>query len=249
MKIYKIYARRLYYSNWVYILRTLMNLRPVQTVCLLLIFSSCKSLQRLSAHDNSSNTTASSKKGNPQFLDNVSITPGENKNPDYTYNKPAQSGNKKSFANNTSSSFNIEKADWLQIKYAIITDMPVEQLYNLPLLQQIDHWWGTRYCMGGSDENCIDCSAFTQTMLRNVYGVEVPRTAQEQYDFSTHIKDDELREGDLVFFKSGRSITHVGLYVGNSKFVNASTSGGVTISDLNDNYWSKKYAGAGRVIQ
>jgi cell wall-associated NlpC family hydrolase len=226
-----------------------MNLRPVQTVCLLLILSSCKSLQRLSAHDNSSNTTVSSKKGDPRFLDNVSITPGENKNADYTYNKPVQSGNKKSVANNTSSSFNIEKADWLQIKYAIITDMPVEQLNNLPLLQQIDHWWGTRYCMGGNDENCIDCSAFTQIILRNVYGVEVPRTAHEQYDFSTHIKDDELREGDLVFFKSGRNISHVGLYLANNKFVNASTSGGVTISDLNDAYWSKKYAGAGRVIQ
>ena len=53
----------------------------------------------------------------------------------------------------------------------------------------------------------------------------------------------------MFFFKSGRSITHVGLYIGNYKFVNASTSGGVIISDLNDTYWSKKYAGAGRVIK
>ena len=128
-------------------------------------------------------------------------------------------------------------------------DVPVDQLNDLPLLQQIDHWWGTRYCLGGDDEHCIDCSAFTQTILRTVYGVEVPRTAREQYDFSTRINDDELREGDLVFFKSGHTISHVGLYVANNKFVNASTSGGVTISDLNDTYWSKKYAGAGRVIK
>ena len=117
----------------------------------------------------------------------------------------------------------------------------------MPLLQQIDHWWGTRYCMGGNDESCIDCSAFTQTMLRNVYGIDVPRTAQEQYDFLKHIQNTDLREGDLVFFESGRSITHVGLYIANNKFVHASTSNGVTISDLTDNYWSKKYAGAGRV--
>jgi lipoprotein Spr len=80
-----------------------------------------------------------------------------------------------------------------------------------------------------------------------VYGIDVPRTAKEQYDFSTHIKDEDLQEGDLVFFKSGHRISHVGLYLVNNKFVNASTSGGVTISDLNDTYWSKKYAGAGRV--
>jgi hypothetical protein len=53
--------------------------------------------------------------------------------------------------------------------------------------------------------------------LRNVYGVDVPRTAQEQYDFSTHINDADIQEGDLVFFKSGHSISHVGLYVGNNK--------------------------------
>jgi len=219
-----------------------MNFRFVQTLCLLLLISSCKSLQ-LASKNNSPSTTAQKK--NTQFLDGVSITPGE-KNPDYTYNKSFRSNSKKSVGN--TSSFNIEKADWLQVKYAIMTDMPIEQLNNLPLLQQIDHWWGTRYCMGGDDEHCIDCSAFTQTMLRNVYGVDIPRTAQEQYDFSTHIDDTELKEGDLVFFKSGRYISHVGLYLGNNKFVNASTSGGVTISDLNDSYWSKRYAGAGRVL-
>jgi cell wall-associated NlpC family hydrolase len=223
-----------------------MNLRSLQTVCLLIILSSCKSLQQSSTHKNSS-TTKTSSKTDPRFLDNVSINPGEKKNSGYTYT-PGQQGGNKSFTN-TSSSFNIEKADWLQIKYAIMTDMPVEQLNNLPLLQQIDHWWGTRYCLGGSDEACIDCSAFTQTILHDVYGVEVPRTAAEQYNFAQQINDAEIREGDLVFFKSGRGISHVGLFVGNNKFVHASTSEGVTISDLNDSYWSKKYAGAGRVIK
>jgi lipoprotein Spr len=225
-----------------------MNLRLAQTVSLLLILSSCKSLQHMASRDNSSNTPNVSKKGNTQFLDNVSITPGDKKANNYAYNKTAQQSGKKSLINSTSSSFNIENANWLQIKYAIMMDMPIEQLNNLPLLQQIDHWWGTRYCMGGNDENCIDCSAFTQAILRNVYGVDVPRTAHGQYDFSTHINDADLREGDLVFFKSGHLITHVGLYIGNYRFVHASTSGGVTISDLNDSYWSKKYVGAGRVI-
>lgn len=221
-----------------------MNIRLTQTFCLLLILCSCKSLQPVTSHNSNA---VSVKKKNPQFLDDISINPGEKKGHNFTYKKSTQQPGKSYYEDIAPSSFNVEKADLLQIKYAIMMDVPVEQLNDLPLLQQIDHWWGTRYCLGGDDENCIDCSAFTQTLLHNVYGIDVPRTAREQYDFSTHIKDDELQEGDLVFFKSGHRISHVGLYLVNNKFVNASTSGGVTISDLNDAYWSKKYAGAGRV--
>lgn len=224
-----------------------MKLRLTQFIFLLLILSSCKSL-RLTSRNNvrAGNTVDAPKKNQAKFLDDISITPGRN-NTNYKYGKTSlQYYNPGNAINN--SSFNLEKADWLQIKYAIITDMPVEQMNDLPLLREIDHWWGTRYCYGGDDENCIDCSAFTQTLLHNVYGVDVPRTANEQYDFATHIEDKDLREGDLVFFKTGRYISHVGLYVGNFKFVHASTSSGVTISDLSDSYWSKKYVGAGRVI-
>lgn len=224
-----------------------MNIRLTQSICLLLILSSCKTIQHLSSRDNSSNTITASKRSNTKFLNDVSIMPGEKNNNSYAY-KSGEQSSKKKFINNTSS-FNLEKADWLQIKYSIMTDMPVEQLNNLPLLQQIDHWWGTRYCMGGNDENCIDCSAFTQTILLKVYGVDVPRTAKEQFTFAKHIDDVDLQEGDLVFFKTARSITHVGLYVGNYKFVHAASSAGVMISDLNDSYWGKKYAGAGRVIE
>jgi len=172
-----------------------MTSRFVQTLCLLLFLSSCKSLQLASKKDVDQSTAG--RKKNTQFIDGVSMTPGDKKTADHKAGKSTQPGSNK-YAGNSSSSFNIEKADWLQIKYAIMTDMPVEQLNNLPLLQQIDHWWGTRYCMGGDDEHCIDCSAFTQTMERSVYGVQIPRTAHEQYNFSTHIDDTELKEGDIV---------------------------------------------------
>lgn len=233
--------RNYYYRG--YILRTPMNLRLTQTIWLLLILSSCKSLQRLSSRNNASSTTVS----NTRTPNNVTIGSFP-VGPDNGDNKPFEDS-KKSFTGNASSSFNLEKADWLQIKYAIMMDMPVEQLNNLPLLQQIDHWWGTHYCYGGHDENCIDCSAFTQTMLHTVYGLDVPRTAKEQFNFTKRIDDVELREGDLVFFKKSRTISHVGLYIGNYKFVHAASSEGVSISDLNDSYWSKKYAGAGRVVR
>ena len=226
-----------------------MNVRLTQIISLLIILSSCKSLQRATSRNNSNTTNnTAAKKTDTKFLNDVSITPGGGNTQGYNYNTTTETGSKKSVYNNASS-FNLEKADWLQIKYAIMTDMPVEQLNNLTLLKQMDHWMGTRYCLGGDDEDCIDCSAFTQTLLHSVYGVDVPRTAKEQFTFATHIEDADLREGDLVFFKTGRSITHVGLYVGNYKFIHSATSSGVAITDLNDAYWGKKYAGAGRVIQ
>jgi len=139
----------------------------------------------------------------------------------------------------------------LQVKYAILLDVIAEKLTNLPLLEVIDKWWGTRYCFGGSTENCIDCSAFTQLVSREVYRLSLPRTAQEQYNTIELIEKDELKEGDLVFFHTrGRrsAITHVGVYLTNNKFVHASTSNGVSISDLDESYWKPKFRAGGRMV-
>lgn len=224
-----------------------MKIRLTQIISLLLILSSCKSLQRTASRNNNSAPHATdTKKSDSKFLNEVAIRPGEKSSNYVVHTSPATTSTKS--VNTNSSSFNLEKADWLQVKYAIMTDMPVEQLNNLTLLKQMDHWMGTRYCLGGDDEDCIDCSAFTQTLLHSVYSVEIPRTAKEQFTFATRIEDKDLQEGDLVFFRTGRSITHVGMYVGNYKFIHAATSTGVAITDLNDAYWGRKYAGAGRVL-
>jgi lipoprotein Spr len=143
----------------------------------------------------------------------------------------------------------IEKVDWLQLKYAIVLDATVETLQNINLLTLIDEWWGTGYCLGGSTKNCIDCSAFTNIIMRNVYNVNIPRTAQDQFNSSHQIGMEDLNEGDLVFFHTGgREISHVGVYLQNNKFVHAATSEGVMVSDLNDAYWKGRYKGAGRYI-
>jgi len=85
--------------------------------------------------------------------------------------------------------------------------------------------------------------------MRNVYNVDLNRTAQEQFDNSQPIEMQDLKEGDLVFFQtSGRKISHVGIYLLNNKFAHASSSQGVGISDLNDPYWRSRYRGAGRVM-
>jgi lipoprotein Spr len=78
----------------------------------------------------------------------------------------------------------------------------------------------------------------------------MPRTSKEQYETSHHIRRDELQEGDLVFFHTlgrRRTVTHVGVYLRNNKFIHASVSG-VMISDLTEGYYNKHYVGAGRVL-
>lgn len=227
----------------------------------LLLLGSCSSVRKISSRDsNAANTTPKKSKysGKREFLNGIEVTPGgviagrENKSP---------SGNKKNNAaapattqqgkpNAQLMTVGIENANMLQLKYAIATDATVEKLTNIPLLATIDKWWGTKYCMGGSTDNCIDCSAFTQIVLRDVWNVNLPRTSQEQYVFAEKIDLEELREGDLVFFNTGgRDISHVGIYLLNNKFVHAATSGGVMISDLNDKYWQPRFRGAGRVTK
>ena len=85
-----------------------------------------------------------------------------------------------------------------------------------------------------------------QTFFASLYSLTLPRTAREQYNASRRISRAELREGDLVFFNTVGGISHVGMYLQNNKFVHAS-SGGVTVSDLFDEYWMKKFIGAGRM--
>ena len=221
-----------------------------------LILTGCKSLKHLTSRDNSvqAGKTSSRKTRNIRFLNSVAVRPG---------GLPADQKNKPAFGTETKNkkviytpppfsptNVNIETLDPLQLKYAIILDATVEQLLNLSLLKEIDQWWGTPYCYGGSTAHCIDCSAFTQIVLRDVYGVSIPRTAQEQYDISEKIGLEDLREGDLVFFNTeGHGATHVGIYLINDKFVHASTSNGVMVSDLNDYYWKPRFIGAGRVIK
>lgn len=198
------------------------------------------------------------KRTNLRFIDDIAISGGSSSG---TITEPQGSRSSRRRKENPQvvyapptdvliTNYNIEKATGLQFKYAVLLDASVERLTNVALLQNMDRWWGTRYCMGGSTENCIDCSAFTQVMMRDVYKTDVPRTARAQYDNSNRISLDELSEGDLVFFQTvGRDISHVGIYLTNNKFVHAATSGGVMVSDLNDPYWRSRYKGAGRVVK
>ncbi len=136
-----------------------------------------------------------------------------------------------------------------QFRYAIRLDVPVEIIQNKPLYELIDSWWGTPYRLGGTTQKGVDCSSFVQTIMLGVFAMQLPRTAREQKEVSSWIPMTDLKEGDLIFFNTRGSVSHVGIYLHNNKFVHASTSGGVMISDLNETYWSRKLLGAGRVLQ
>jgi len=200
-------------------------------------------------------TVPKTAKQSSRFIDGIEVTPGSavtSRHKTVMNKHQSEPDVRITNVNTGYSNENIEKADWLQLKYAVLLDATVELVTNIDLLKKIEEWWGTRYCMGGSTKNCIDCSAFTKLVMQDIYHASIPRTAQEQYDNAEKIEDADLKEGDLVFFHTGgrgsRDISHVGIYIINNKFLNASTSNGVTISDLNDPYWKSRYKGAGRVI-
>ena len=136
-------------------------------------------------------------------------------------------------------------------KYAGIIGLSPKQIQNIRLYQFIDSWYGVSYRLGGQDGRGIDCSGFAQKLYGAVYGRDLVRTAMEQFtSCKRFMKTAEAREGDLVFFAiQSKRITHVGVYLANNYFVHASTSGGVMISSLNEDYWRKYYAGCGRLPQ
>jgi lipoprotein Spr len=229
---------------------------PLYFLSSVILLYSCRSVKNLTAKD-VSNSEHPQKKINLNeavFLDNVSVTPGSNRTISAEVSNTKTISNTKTTYGPSVSPSNknveIENISNVQLKYAILLDVPVEELSNTLLLQTIDHWWGTKYCLGGSTEHCTDCSGFTRNLMRDVYAISIPRTAREQYNSSTHIKTNEMQQGDLVFFQnSSHNISHVGLYIANNKFVHASVSNGVMISDLNETYWKQRYKGTGTVFK
>ncbi|SFD81723.1 lipoprotein Spr [Chitinophaga sp. CF118] len=148
----------------------------------------------------------------------------------------------------TSTGTTVESAQLWQFKYAQLLDVPVEKVTNMQLYGFIEDWYGTPYRLGGKNKDGIDCSAFSNTLLTTVFRASSSGTSSQLYQKAKKLNDYQMREGDLVFFKINQNnVSHVGVYLTNDRFVHASTSSGVMISDLNEPYWKKYYAGGGRV--
>lgn len=140
----------------------------------------------------------------------------------------------------------------LQKKYAAYLKLEPQEITNVRLYSFIDNWMGTPYLWGGTTKNGIDCSAFVQKLIDYVYDVNIPRTSIDQF-YTNWIElfgsTKYLSEGDMIFFRTipGTTVSHIGFYLKNNMFVNSSSSKGVSIANLNDPYWKKKYVAAGRI--
>ena len=119
---------------------------------------------------------------------------------------------------------------------------------NMKLFHFVYDWIGTPYRFGGSSKHGIDCSAFTKELYSQVFNMDIERNSRDIFSMVSPVKRDDLKEGDLVFFKiHSRRISHVGIYLGNNKFAHAS-SRGVAISSLDDSYYSRYFYRGGRML-
>jgi lipoprotein Spr len=143
----------------------------------------------------------------------------------------------------------IENADLQDFKYAILLNKAVEEVSELPLFRFIKEWIGVPYSFGGNGKEGIDCSGFVQRLVSTLYNLPISRMVKTQFEECLPILRHELREGDLLFFHTTRpGLSHVGYYLGNNKFVHASTVRGVIIDDLCDPYYDKAFRQGGRLL-
>ncbi len=103
------------------------------------------------------------------------------------------------------------------------------------------NWRGVPYRYGGLTKSGVDCSGLVFLTFRDQFGLPLPRTAQAQARLGQPVARDDIRPGDLVFFKTRPSVNHVGIAMGNDKFLHASSKQGVKISSLNNTYWAARY--------
>jgi cell wall-associated NlpC family hydrolase len=108
-----------------------------------------------------------------------------------------------------------------------------------------------RYRFGGNTpESGFDCSGMVRRVVHDVLGLKLPRTARDMSQVGQPVRREDLKPGDLVFFNTlRRAFSHVGIYLGENRFVHApSTGGGVRIDDMQEKYWVGRFNGARRVV-
>ena len=115
---------------------------------------------------------------------------------------------------------------------------------NPPSSTPIPVKFGTKY----NSTAGIDCSAFVQQTLNTHFNITAPRSTTQQVNMGVDVGRDAMQVGDLVFFRTGYATKHVGFYLGDGKFLHASTKVGVTISRLDDLYWRKTFWKVRRVM-
>lgn len=129
--------------------------------------------------------------------------------------------------------------------------IPIDEKDNHKLYITASQWIGVPYRSGGNSKKGIDCSSLTSQLYRAVYGKNISRGAERQRrEHCKEIEKSHLKEGDLVFFHNSRhkeTASHVGIYLKNRKFIHASSTYGVIVSSLDEEYWRSHWLSGGRI--
>ncbi|WP_298704979.1 NlpC/P60 family protein [uncultured Veillonella sp.] len=116
------------------------------------------------------------------------------------------------------------------------------------VIQEAENYRGVPYVFGGNTPSGFDCSGYVRYVFAKK-GITLPRSADEQYTVGTKVAKKNLQPGDLVFFETyEKGVSHSGIYIGNGKFISATSSSGVAVADLAGGYWGERYIGAKRVM-
>ena len=141
--------------------------------------------------------------------------------------------------------------DYQELAHASVRlGIDIEMKDNHALYVESSNWLGVPYRNGGTTKQGVDCSGLTSNIYKKVYRKDLERNSEDQRKKDCRkVKKGKLREGDLVFFHNGRKkkkATHVGIYLKDQKFIHASTSHGVIISTLEEDYWKQHWLNGGR---
>ena len=150
-------------------------------------------------------------------------------------------------SSNYSSSSDKTFPNKLDYDYQLSKNINYQKLY-LSLNKQYNSWKGVIYKYGGNTKKGVDCSAFVQRTFKDRLNIDIPRTTALQSAVGKEVSLDDLEMGDLVFFRTGFNSRHVGIYLEGGKFLHASTRRGVTISRLDNSYYSKHFWKVKRII-
>jgi lipoprotein Spr len=128
--------------------------------------------------------------------------------------------------------------------------VPINYNSNARLYTELNKWLGTPHIRRSRGKGGIDCSGLVKIIYQNVYGMELAGSSNDMSRQAKPIKPEELKEGDLIFFRiyNPSRIDHVGIYLGNDRFIHTSSSRGVIVDKLSSPYFKRRLAKTGRIL-
>lgn len=163
----------------------------------------------------------------------------------------AKAQNSKESSSNNTSKQEVSDPDNLASQFfSQVMGVAISATSNTKMYQFIYDWLGTPYRLGGDTKKGVDCSGFAYQLYDKTFNTIIGSNSRNIFSMVNPINKVELKEGDLVFFKiHSKSISHVGVYIGDNKFAHASSSKGVMISNLDEPYWQRYFYKGGRLLE